>query len=305
MTAEPPGNGRLAPQGILKAQGHGHRPPRIEPNRFGITLAGIVPEMFGMNPYAEIGAGQIGEIVPETEPGIETAIGRTVAAHRGLRVRVFSDPKAAIAVVKPVFIAHLPLERPPSEVLAGSDTHAVGRPQGPGTLSGIVADTPPPPFVIDVGHGVADPRLLRRDIAIERRVGRVAAAQFQVERQRTVELPIGDRRRADRACGQRGRQRQRRDPVVDLGTHTHRIGHIGLNGEFRGPLDAGHIGLGHFDLLPDLGGNRARQKSRSRCGRKDKDSLHRSVSLAVRSSHGPLRRSRRRQGRIRRLRSGR
>ena len=60
-----------------------------------------------------------------------------------------------------------------------------------------------------------------------------------------------------------------------------------------------------FDLLPDLGGNRARQKSRSRCGRKDKDSLHRSVSLAVRSSHGPLRRSRRRQGRTRRLRSGR
>ena len=90
-----------------------------------------------------------------------------------------------------------------------------------------------------------------------------------------------DRRGADRTRRERRAQRQRRNGVVDFGAHARRVGHIGLDGQFRGALHLRDIGLGHFDLLFDLRRSQLRQHRRE--SGHYQHLLHRQLSFAIRA----------------------
>ena len=163
-------------------------------------------------------------------------------------------------------------EQTAAEVLARRGAHAVVHPPRGGAHTEIVADIGPVAGVIEVADDVARTGILRRGIEIEHRVERRSGADFQIERPRTVELPVGHRSRTERLGREVGRQRRRRDGIVDFGPQTHRVGHIRHDGQLDGLRHLGNVGLGHLDLLGDLRPQRHTAKQHG--GREDKNSFH-------------------------------
>ena len=136
-------------------------------------------------------------------------------------------------------------------------------------------------LVVHVPHDITRTGVLARSVEIQHRIERIARPGLQVERQRTVEFPIGHRRRTDRPRGECRLQRQRRDRIVDFGPHLHRVGHIGHDGQLRGAFDARNIGFGHFDPFFHLRAHAAGKRRQQRGGKQY--AFHHQFSFAIRS----------------------
>ena len=184
-------------------------------------------------------------------------------------------------MVHAVLVGEVALEHVAAEIFTRSGADTVEHPRRIVLHPEIVFNIGVPPLVVDVAHDVARRGVLRRGVEVQHRVERIARAGFQVERQRTVELPVGHRGGPDRPRGERRAQRQRGDRVVDLGTQTRRIGHVGFDGQLRRALDARHVGLGHFDLLLHLSRGQTRQRRQHEGGKYH--SFHRQFSFAIRA----------------------
>ena len=251
--------------------------PGILPVRLGPF--GMVEEHTSAEGHLEIRAAQILKVVADAQVEVRVAeIDRRAGHEERFGIRRDERP---VAVVHAVVVGKLPLENMPAEVFARDDTGAVRHAHGVVFDTEHVADVGIAPLVIDIPHKIARRRVLRRGVEVQHRVERIARAGFQVERQRTVELPVGHRGGPDRPRGERRAQRQRGDRVVDLGTQTRRIGHVGFDGQLRRALDARHVGLGHFDLFLHLSRGQTRQRRQHEGGKYH--SFHRQFSFAIRA----------------------
>ena len=240
---------------------------------------GVVEEHPAAQRDFEIRAAEVLKIVPETHGDTRIAVIVPVARPE-LPVESGGgiDP---VTVVHPVVVVKIALENMLPEVFARGGPDAVEHPRRGVLHAEIVPYLGILPLVVDIPHDIARRGILRRGVEIQHRVERIPRAGLHIERQRTVELPVSHRRRTDRARRERRAQRQRRDGIVDLGTHARRVGHIGLYGQFRGALHLRNIRLGHLDLLLDLRRSQLRQ---NRCEQRGyKDSLHRQLSFAIRA----------------------
>ena len=227
----------------------------------------------------EIHAAQILEIVAEAHRDVRIAvIGHRTGYGIGREVR---REVHTVAVVYAVLVGEVALEHVAAEIFTRSGADTVEHPRRIVLDAKVVPDLGIAPLVVDIAHHIPRPGVLARSIEIQHRIERVAHPGLEVERQRAVEFPVGYRRRADRPRGEGRLQRQRCDRIVDLGTHLHRVGHVGHDGEFRRPLHTRHIGLGHFDPFLDL---RARAPGQCRHQRGYKQhAFHRQFSFAIRS----------------------
>ena len=227
----------------------------------------------------EIHAAQILEIVAEAHRDVRIAvIGHRTGYGIGRDVR---REVHTVAVVHAVLVGEVALEHVAAEIFTRSGADAVEHPRRIVLDAEVVPDLGIAPLVVDIAHHIPCPGVLARSIEIQHRIERVAHPGLEVERQRAVEFPVGYRRGTDRPRGEGGLQRQRRDRIVDLGTHLHRIGHVGYDSEFRRSLHTRHIGLGHFDPFLDL---RARAPGQCRHQRGYKQHVfHRQFSFAIRS----------------------
>lgn len=243
-----------------------------------IRPLGVVEEHAPAQGYFKVRAAQVLEIVPETHRDVRIA----VVVHPAGSER-FGNPIAIgpVAVIHPVVVVNVAFEDVPAEILARGGPDAVEHPRRIVLHPEIVFNIGVPPLVVDVAHDVARRGVLRRGVEVQHRVERIPRPGLHVEGQRAVELPVGHRRGADRTRRERRAQRQRRNGVVDFGAHARRVGHVGLDRQFRGALHLRDIGLGHFDLLFDLRRSQLRQHRRE--GGHYQHLLHRQLSFAIRA----------------------
>ena len=231
----------------------------------------------------EVEAAQVGEIVADAHMEHGVVVMLPIVGHLGegiIRRRTVVPvtstqrlrPVEPIIMVDAVRQVEFAFEQTAAEVLARRGAHAVVHPPRDRAHAEIVADIGPVAGVIEVADDVARTGILRRGIEIEHRVERRSGADFQIERPRTVELPVGHRSRTERLGREVGRQRRRRDGIVDFGPQTHRVGHIRHDGQLDGLRHLGNVGLGHLDLLGDLRPQRHTAKQHG--GREDKNSFH-------------------------------
>ena len=181
---------------------------------------------------------------------------------------------ASVAVQQAVLIAEIAFEQMVSEVLARGHSRTVFHPYRVVLHIEAVRNVGKATLVVDVAQRIARIGILRGGIEVEHRIERIARTDLQVEGLRTVELPVGHRRGANRPRDERRLERKRRDGIVDFGAHLHRIGHVGGDGQLRSLLDAGYVGLGHLDLLLHL-----RHRRTGECRHQD-DGQQQSLHLA-------------------------
>ena len=243
-----------------------------------IRPLGVVEEHPPAQGYFKVRAAQVLKIVAETHRDVRIAV---VVHPPDPEARTVSVGPGPVTVIHPVVVVNVAFEDVPAEILARGGPDAVEHPRRIVLHPEIVFNIGVPPLVVDVPHDVARRRILRRGVEVQHRVERIPRPGLQVEGQRAVELPVGHRRGADRTRRERRAQRQRRNGVVDFGAHARRVGHVGLDGQFRGALHLRDIGLGHFDLLFDLRRSQLRQHRRE--GGHYQHLLHRQLSFAIRA----------------------
>ena len=243
-----------------------------------IRPLGVVEEHPPAQGYFKVRAAQVLKIVSETHRDVRIAV---VVHPPDPETRAVSVGPGPVTVIHPVVVVNVAFEDVPAEILARGGPDAVEHPRRIVLHPEIVFNIGVPPLVVDVPHNVARRRILRRGVEVQHRVERIPRPGLQVEGQRSVELPVGHRRGADRTRRERRAQRQRRNGVVDFGAHARRVGHVGLDGQFRGALHLRDIGLGHFDLLFDLRRSQLRQHRRE--GGHYQHLLHRQLSFAIRA----------------------
>ena len=209
----------------------------------------------------EVEALHILEVVAETHLQGELAVVDLRTGNRLLHPRAhILMPRSevdSVAVQQAVLVADVLLEQVASQILAGSHARAVFHPERVILHIEAVPDVGIAPLVVDVAQRIARIGILRGGVEVQHRIERIARTDLQIEGQRTVELPVGDRRRANRPRIESRLERQRRNRIVDFGAHLHRIGHVGFDGQLRGLLHLRDIGLGHLDLLLHLRHRRA------------------------------------------------
>ena len=243
-----------------------------------IRPLGVVEEHPPAQGYFKVRAAQVLKIVAETHRDVRIAV---VVHPPDPEARTVSVGPSPVTVIHPVVVVNVAFEDVPAEILARGGPDAVEHPRRIVLHPEIVFNIGVPPLVVDVPHDVARRRILRRGVEVQHRVERIPRPGLQVEGQRAVELPVGHRRGADRTRRERRAQRQRRNGVVDFGAHARRVGHVGLDGQFRGALHLRNIGLGHFDLLFDLRRSQLRQHRRE--SGHYQHLLHRQLSFAIRA----------------------
>lgn len=210
----------------------------------------------------EVEAFHILEVVAETHLQGKLAVvdlrtGLKLLAPRVEAALELGSQIASVAVQQAVLVADMSLEQVASQILAGSHARAVFHPERVILHIEAVPDVGIAPLVVDVAQRIARIGILRGGVEVQHRIERIARTDLQIEGQRTVELPVGDRRRANRPRIESRLERQRRNRIVDFGAHLHRIGHVGFDGQLRGLLHLRDIGLGHLDLLLHLRHRRA------------------------------------------------
>ena len=244
-----------------------------------IRPLGVVEKQPAANRDFEIHTAQVLKIIAETHRDIRIAvIGHCAGGHVRRDVRRDIHP---VTVVHTVFIREVALQNVFAEILAGRGADAVEHPRRVVSDAEVVFDLRIAALVVHVPHDITRTGVLARSVEIQHRIERIARPGLQVERQRTVEFPIGHRRRTDRPRGECRLQRQRRDRIVDFGPHLHRVGHIGHDGQLRGAFDARNIGFGHFDPFFHLRAHAAGKRRQQRGGKQY--AFHHQFSFAIRS----------------------
>ena len=244
-----------------------------------IRPLGVVEKQPAADRDFEIHTAQVLKIVAETHRDIRIAvIGHCAGGHVRRDARRDIHP---VTVIHPVFIGEVALQSVFAEILAGRGADAVEHPRRVVFDAEVVFDLRIAALVIHVPHDITRTGVLARSVEIQHRIERIARPGLQVERQRTVEFPIGHRRRTDRPRGECRLQRQRRDRIVDFGPHLHRIGHIGHDGQLRGAFDARNIGFGHFDPFFHLRAHATGKRRQQRGGKQY--AFHHQFSFAIRS----------------------
>ena len=211
----------------------------------------------------EIEPAQIGKIVAYTHLELSLVISDPIVGdlRKGIIARLTAfivpeieclDPVERIIVIDAVRHIQCSLQFPPAEVFACSDTQSVPHAPCFGLHPELVADLGPFAFVIQVSDNIPRTGVLRRSIQIQYRIERCSGSHLEIERHRTIELPIGYGCRPERFGRKVGRQCQRSDRIVDFGAQPHRIGHVGRDGEFEGLRHLRNIGFGYLDLLRNL-----------------------------------------------------
>ena len=257
--------------GGVEAVGRLLEPDLIHVGRPGVEVA--------VQSDLEVQAAQVLEVVAEAEVDGRIAIHHPRPGLEGRDERRIGIQ--SVTVVYPVVVEEVALKHVPAQVLARGHTDAVGHPPRIVAYAEVVAHVGIAPLVVQIAHDIARRGVLRRGVEVYHRVERIACPDLQVTGQRTVELPVGHRRRAEGPRGEGRAQRQRRDRIVDLGTQLHRIGHVGFDAQLLGTPDTRDVGLRDLDLFLDLGRGTPRQR-RQQQGGKD-DLLHRQFSFRIRS----------------------
>ena len=270
MAAESPGD---TPEGRQRSLTVG----RIE------NPLGVVEEEASAHADLEIRALEVLEVI--ADPDIQARIAVIVHPPRLEIALAKVQPRGGpgpVAVEHPVVVGEFSLEHVPSEVFARGNARPVVHPQRVVFAPEVVLDVGILSLVVHVTDQIARRGVLRRGVEVQHRIERITRTGLQVEGLRTVELPVGYRRRPDRARRERRLQRQRRNRIVDLGADARRVGHIRLDGQFGRASHTRHIGLGHFDLLLDLGRAHPRQRRQQQGGQQQ--FFHRQFfSFAIRS----------------------
>ena len=200
----------------------------------------------------EIEPAQIDKIVADTQLEVGIAVIDDRPGRRQVRESHADGDVTAIAMEQTVLIGELSLENMLADIIPCGGTDAVGHADGIPDRTEVVADVGITPRMVEITQRVTGIVVLRRNVEIELGIERVPRPGLEVAPPRTVELPISDRSGADGPSAERSLDGQRRDGIVDVGIHEHRIGHVGLDRELDGALQTGHVSLGHLDHLFDL-----------------------------------------------------
>ena len=106
--------------------------------------------------------------------------------------------------------------------------------------------------MVDIGHSVATILVICCKVAIHLTRQRHAYCGTGIERTGTIIVPVGDCGRAELLGHKRGLERTGCNGIIHIGTHHHRVGHIGLNRQFLRSTDRRRIILRHLHLLLHL-----------------------------------------------------
>ena len=106
--------------------------------------------------------------------------------------------------------------------------------------------------MVDIGHSIATILIICCDVTIHLARQRHADGCTGIERTGSIIVPVGDCSRAEVLGHKRGLERTGCDCIIHIGTHHHRIGHIGLDCELLRSANRRRVILRHLHLLLHL-----------------------------------------------------